>query len=326
MKTTEHPKVFISHASEDKDRFVVDFATKLRSNGVDAWVDQWEINIGDSLIDKIFEQGIAEADVFIIILSTHSIQKPWVKEELNAGAIKRIEKNTKILPIIIDQGVDVPEVLKSIVWEVINDLKNYEDQFKRILASVFGMYEKPAIGQKPPYAVETIQVTGLNQLDSSIFQAIGHEIIASGDEFIESGALNKIIENLNISENEILDALDVFEHDYLIKLTKFIGPELPLVQFTYYGILKYAEHCLSNFPDIYKHLISFMMNEDMQYSREYAIKIGCSKIITDALLQYFENNGHIKTHNTMNAGIGIYEITGVGKRFFREQLEAVIND
>jgi hypothetical protein len=30
------PKVFASHASEYKDRFVLDLATKLRSNGVDA--------------------------------------------------------------------------------------------------------------------------------------------------------------------------------------------------------------------------------------------------------------------------------------------------
>ncbi len=32
------PKVFISHASEDKARFVTEFATKLRENGVDAWL------------------------------------------------------------------------------------------------------------------------------------------------------------------------------------------------------------------------------------------------------------------------------------------------
>ena len=37
MPTVNHPKVFISHASEDKERFVVNFATALRENGIDAW-------------------------------------------------------------------------------------------------------------------------------------------------------------------------------------------------------------------------------------------------------------------------------------------------
>jgi hypothetical protein len=46
------PKVFLSHASEDKERFVIRFATELRNNGVNVWLDKWEILLGDSLIDS----------------------------------------------------------------------------------------------------------------------------------------------------------------------------------------------------------------------------------------------------------------------------------
>ena len=51
------PKVFLSHASEDKLRFVDEFASRLMKNGVDAWLDKWEMLPGDSLVDKIFEEG-----------------------------------------------------------------------------------------------------------------------------------------------------------------------------------------------------------------------------------------------------------------------------
>jgi len=54
------PKVFLSHASEDKKRFVLEFAAKLRQQGIDAWLDKWEMSPGDSLIDKIFEEGIKQ--------------------------------------------------------------------------------------------------------------------------------------------------------------------------------------------------------------------------------------------------------------------------
>ena len=50
----KRPKVFISHASEDKDLFVIPFSKKLLENGIDAWVDKWEMLPGDSLVDKIF--------------------------------------------------------------------------------------------------------------------------------------------------------------------------------------------------------------------------------------------------------------------------------
>ena len=56
-----NPKVFVSHASEDKERFVLAFAAKLRAQGVDAWVDRWEMLPGDSLVDKLFEEGLRNA-------------------------------------------------------------------------------------------------------------------------------------------------------------------------------------------------------------------------------------------------------------------------
>ena len=88
-----NPKVFLSHAKEDKNRFVIDFAEKLRNNGIDVWLDKWEMLRGDSLMDKIFEEGLKNAEAIIIVLSNHSVNKPWVKEELNAGMMKKISKH-----------------------------------------------------------------------------------------------------------------------------------------------------------------------------------------------------------------------------------------
>src|SRR5437588_11934397 len=96
------PKVFVSHASEDKDRFVLGFATKLLENGIDVWLDKWEMHPGDSLVDKIFEVGIGGAEAILIVLSQNSIEKPWVREELNASIVERIKRGTKVIPIVLD--------------------------------------------------------------------------------------------------------------------------------------------------------------------------------------------------------------------------------
>lgn len=97
------PKAFVSHASEDKERFVIPFATALRAKGIDAWVDRWEMRLGDSLVDKIFEEGLKDASAVIIVLSNASIAKPWVREELNGAFVKRMEKGTRIIPICSGQ-------------------------------------------------------------------------------------------------------------------------------------------------------------------------------------------------------------------------------
>jgi acetyl esterase/lipase len=94
---TGAPKVFISHASEDKDRFVIKFAERLRANGIDPWLDKWEMLPGDSLVDKIFD-GIEQAQAVIVVLSTNSVSKRWVREEINAAFVKRVNDASKLIP------------------------------------------------------------------------------------------------------------------------------------------------------------------------------------------------------------------------------------
>src|SRR5215210_1740424 len=115
----ENPKVFISHAGEDKDRFVLDFARKLRSKGIDAWVDRWEMLPGDSIVDKIFEEGIAQAQAMVVVVSEYSVNKPWVREELNAGMVRKINGVSRLIPVVIGDVDDsqIPESLKTTLWE-----------------------------------------------------------------------------------------------------------------------------------------------------------------------------------------------------------------
>ena len=138
-------KVFISHASEDKERFVMQFAKRLRSQGIDAWVDIWEMLPGDSLVDKIFEEGIKNARAMIVVLSSFSVEKPWVREELNAGFLNRVSGRCKVIPVVIDD-CDVPEALRSTVWQRITDLENYDAEFQRIVDAIYGRTQKPPLG------------------------------------------------------------------------------------------------------------------------------------------------------------------------------------
>ena len=143
-------QVFLSHSSLDKERFAVGFAERLRENGVDVWFDDWELRPGDSLVDRIFAHGLENADVFVVVLSTNSIDSKWVKEELNNAAIRRIEGLCRIVPIVLD-GVDVPAVLRDTLYQEIADRTSYDNEFQRILDGIFNQQTKPPLGQPPAY-------------------------------------------------------------------------------------------------------------------------------------------------------------------------------
>ncbi len=164
-----NPKVYLIHASEDKEKFVIDFAKRLRGKGIDVWLDKWEMYPGDSLIDKMFEEGIKNAQAFIIVLSKISVTKPWVREELNASIIKKISNGSKIIPVIIED-CEVPEVLKSTLWQEIKDLNSYDKEFERINNSIFGTSDKPILGKPPVYSTKpVVNIPGLNKTDSNDF-------------------------------------------------------------------------------------------------------------------------------------------------------------
>lgn len=132
--------VFLSHAHEDKP-FARKRAGDLRREGHAVWLDEAEIKIGDSLIDKISE-GLKEVDYVAAVLSHHSVQSPWVAKELEVASNREIsERRVVVLPLLIDD-VEMPGFL---VGKLYGDFRNdeaYDDTFDQVLRAL-GPVEKP---------------------------------------------------------------------------------------------------------------------------------------------------------------------------------------
>ena len=73
--------IFISHATEDKESVALPLAKELSKYPIKVWIDNQELKIGDSLIDKINE-GIAKSRYGVVILSPNFFAKKWTKREL----------------------------------------------------------------------------------------------------------------------------------------------------------------------------------------------------------------------------------------------------
>lgn len=101
--------VFICHASQDKDDFVRPLARALRDLGVGVWYDEFSIELGDSVSEKI-DQGIANARFGIVVVSKSFIQRPWPNNESQSLVNRAVEGNLKILPIW--HGVTKHDVMK----------------------------------------------------------------------------------------------------------------------------------------------------------------------------------------------------------------------
>jgi hypothetical protein len=90
--------VFISHASEDKEDFVRDLASRLQAAGVSIWYDEISIEWGNSLRRKI-DRGLANSRFGIVVLSTAFFKKEWTQRELDGLTQLEIAGRSRILPI-----------------------------------------------------------------------------------------------------------------------------------------------------------------------------------------------------------------------------------
>jgi hypothetical protein len=96
--------VFISHASEDKPGLVQDLAHTLRELGAEVWFDEFTLQWGDSLLEKV-DEGLKDCRYGIIVLSPAFFRKPWPRRELNALATRELVTGEKVmLPIWHEVG------------------------------------------------------------------------------------------------------------------------------------------------------------------------------------------------------------------------------
>lgn len=93
--------IFISYSHADK-AFVDKLASNLIKHDAHVWVDTWELNVGDSILNRV-QEAIQSSSALLIVLSEASVASEWCKKELSAGLMRELdEKRVIVLPVLIE--------------------------------------------------------------------------------------------------------------------------------------------------------------------------------------------------------------------------------
>jgi RES domain-containing protein len=91
-------KVFISHASEDRIKYVDELVKELQSMGIDVWYSKNEIH--SNIVDEI-EGGIAKCRAMVCVITPNYIGSKWAMAEFKAGVYINIERNPFMVQLFI---------------------------------------------------------------------------------------------------------------------------------------------------------------------------------------------------------------------------------
>lgn len=125
--------IFISHASKDLV-FARCIATDLLNAGFAVFLDDWSIDVGDRIFDKI-SRGLVDSNALIMVISENYLKSACCNDEWSAFYNKALHvENCRIYPIIIDHS-NPPMLLSQIKYLRINR-EDYSEGLSALLKSL----------------------------------------------------------------------------------------------------------------------------------------------------------------------------------------------
>ena len=167
----EPPKVFASysHDSDEHKEWVLKLSCKLRENGVDVILDQWDLGPGDDRI-KFMENGVTSSDRVLVICSDTFVKKANAREHgagyegyiITAELVENLGTD-KFIPLIRQSSNEdkTPTFLKPKVYIDFTNDAQFDVSFEQLLREIHRapLHPKPPLGQSPfakqPSAPET---------------------------------------------------------------------------------------------------------------------------------------------------------------------------
>lgn len=124
--------IFISYSHKNKD-FVDKLAKQLVYHNVHVWVDRWELNIGDSIVDKV-QDAVQGATALLVVLSKASVASDWCKRELSAGLLRELEEKRVVVMPVLYEDCDIPLFARGKLYADFRS--SFDDGLRTILEGV----------------------------------------------------------------------------------------------------------------------------------------------------------------------------------------------
>jgi hypothetical protein len=123
--------VFISHRKADRDQ-AERLARELETAGHQAWFDEWKIDVGDSIVERINE-GL-KGSAYLIVCFSAAGDSPWVSREWMSALARQLSGHgVKVLPALLAGGAP-PAILADLKYA--NLAKDWNQGMAELLRTI----------------------------------------------------------------------------------------------------------------------------------------------------------------------------------------------
>jgi tetratricopeptide (TPR) repeat protein len=132
--------VFVSYGHGDAE-WVRVLAANLHRTGLSVFLDEWEMGGGDSIVGRM-EEGIRGSASGVLVVSPHSLSRPWVREEYEALLRQAVEIPGRRLIPVLYADAELPLFLANRAWVDFRGTATtgpaYDASFERLVRALRG--------------------------------------------------------------------------------------------------------------------------------------------------------------------------------------------
>jgi TIR domain len=103
-------KIFLSHSTKDK-QFVQTLAHELEAEGIEPWLCEVDVELGDNFVAKI-EEGLSNADLTVLFWSPEAACSDWTRLEWTSVTAREIAESRTCLGVVLLRECALPELLR----------------------------------------------------------------------------------------------------------------------------------------------------------------------------------------------------------------------
>lgn len=129
LSTRGAKKIFLSHTHRDK-KMVRRLAKDLQAAGVAVWLDEWRVDVGESVPMRV-QAGLTESPFVGVWLTKNSVESPWVEKEWQTALHEELsDRRVRVLPLL-GEDCEIPLLLKDKVYA--DFTQSYEQGLSELL-------------------------------------------------------------------------------------------------------------------------------------------------------------------------------------------------
>jgi hypothetical protein len=152
--------VFLSHNSQDKPA-VEELARRLVEEGIQPWLDRWNLIPGEPRQEAI-EEALDACQTVAVFLGPSGIG-PWENEEMRSALEDRVrDKSRRVIPVLLPGAPDpqerpLPRFLRRLTWVDFRDGLDGADAFHELVSGIKGEAPGPIVGPVQPVQAGTVR-------------------------------------------------------------------------------------------------------------------------------------------------------------------------